>query len=160
MRIFATKLRNTRLTRFFLAALAYGCFAAGEATAGCGEHVVVMSSLTPDERSFFIRVLIRGGCQSLGQGPGHAASAAAPRCASCPLNPLSDGPCRGPYCSDQRPQEGTPVGPAPTRGFDPWSLLVQIIKLQELTCAGYLEPADAPLPISRTDSIFHPPRAA
>jgi hypothetical protein len=160
MRSFATRLLSARLTRCFLAALAYGCFSAADARAGCGEHVVVMSSLSPEERSFFIRVLTRGGCQSLGQGSGHAGSAAAPRCASCPLNPLSDGPCRGPYCSDERPHEGAPVSPAPTRGLDPWSLLVQIIKLQELTCAGNVEPADAPPPISRTDSIFHPPRAA
>jgi hypothetical protein len=159
MRILATTLLHTRLTRFFLAVLAYGCFAASQAKAGCGEHVVVMSSLSPEERSFFIRLLIRGGCQAV-HGSVQADLAAAPRCASCPLNPLSDGPRRGPYCSNERPPEGVPVSPVPTHGFDPWSLFVETIKLQELTCAGSIEPADASPPIARANSIFHPPRAA
>jgi hypothetical protein len=156
MRDFAARLSNTRLTRLCLVALALGCFAVQRAEAGCGDHVVVLSSLSPEERTFFVRMLIRGGCS----GSLETDLAALPRCASCPLNPSGEGPCRGPYCSNERLPEGVPVSPSPTHAIDPWTLLIRTIQLQHLTRAGAVEPVATSNPIDRVDSIFHPPRAA
>src|SRR5687767_5292779 len=110
MRTAASRFRNAPLTRLALAAAAYALFAAAEARAGCGDHVIVLSQLSSEERSFFVRMMVRGGCQ----GSVQADFAAVPRCQSCPLNPLREGPCRGPYCSDERVPEGAPVSSAPT----------------------------------------------
>jgi hypothetical protein len=148
------KLRSAMPAKICLAAAAYFCFASSPAQAGCDDHVVVLAHLSPQQRSLFIRMMIGRSCgQAL---PGDAA----PACASCPFAPLGNGPCRGPYCSNERLPEGAPVSPAPTRGLDPWSLLVHVVKLQEINFVGYVSLPVNPAPIERVDSIFHPPRAA
>jgi hypothetical protein len=131
----------------------YCCLASGQARAGCGDHVIALSSLSPEQRSFFVGMMIAGGCrESVHQD--------AMPCSRCPLARNEQSPCRGPYCSDERGPEGVPVSPAPTRVIDPWSLLVDAIRLNRLVLTGYLHPADDCIGIPRIDFIFHPPRAA
>jgi hypothetical protein len=155
MHRFCLHLRSATFARIVLAAAAYCCFGSSQASAGCGDHVIALSSLSPEQRSFFVRMMISGGCR----GSVHS-DTGVPACWRCPFSPSDEGPCRGPYCSNERLPEGVPVSPAPTPTIDPWSMLLHGIQLQELTLAGYLRLADDFTAIPRIDFIFHPPRAA
>jgi hypothetical protein len=115
---------------------AVACAAPARATAGCGDHVVILTQGAPgaDARESFAPA-----------GTDHA---------------LPQKPCSGPNCSRAPERQAPPSAPAPNSGPDgKESLQVQgAVESPDGASSPRCDSRSA-VPVRRATSIFHPPRA-
>jgi hypothetical protein len=110
------------------------CASPARATAGCGDHVVVLNQNAPSA----------GAHESLAPGGTD--------------HPLPQKPCSGPNCS-RAPERQAPAAPAPDSGPDGKDSLQAPATFEPPDGAPSRQrDFTSPVPLRRAASIFHPPR--
>jgi hypothetical protein len=147
----------TRWAKYGLACAAFLFLAESRLLAGCGDHQLfnfqafeTVSTSTP---------------HAIQPGAGLTTSNLNKPlpCGQCPFqqNMPGEEPCRGPYCSGNPLPHGTPVSSTNVQETQElWSLCNSLGTPDCQQHGNWLHPSESILPISSTDSIFHPPRQA
>src|SRR5262245_38099462 len=146
------KLPLSRRTKLALALVGAFLLAESRAQASCSDHTVFyFASFGQDAPP----TGVRGG--QLPARPSTGKPTESP-CDRCPVNPF-EAPCRGPGCSGNNLPEGLP-GTTDNVNVtqDQWNVtLMQALRNTDEQI-DWLALSQTLSPVSRTDSIFHPPR--
>lgn len=130
-------------------------FAEARACASCNDHTAFSFA------SFGQEPVPTGARNRQAPAPSSAVPQGQPLpCSQCPANPL-EAPCRGPSCSGNNLPDGLPVTTGKINVTqDQWNLSWIDTHLSFDEQIDWLALGQILCPVSRANSIFHPPRCA
>ena len=143
----------SRWTKLALALVGAFLLAESRTQASCSDHTVFsFASFSQDSPP----TGVRGG--QLPARPSTGKPSEAPPCDRCPVNPF-EAPCRGPGCSGNNLPEGLPITTDNVNVTqDQWNVALMHALRHTDEQIDWLALSQTVSPVSRTDSIFHPPR--